>query len=786
MRSTASPTSALARFLPLVIVAVTVVCYVNTLPNEFVFDDEWYILDQPLVQDLDAALTEAWSQRRPLLLISFALNYYVDGFAQPGYKAVNLLIHALAGLALFGLVRRTLELPCWAGRFDTTSRYLAGAVALLWVAHPLATQAVSYTVQRGESMMGLFLFTTLYLYALAASRQHNGARLLCQALAVLACLAGMLSKESMVVAPLLVLVYDAVFLAGSPGGFLKRRAWVVAGLFLTWLVLIDFVDASLVQPMVTPTGQRSESVGLGVASVTPWEYLQTQAWVITVVYLPRVFAPVNLVLDYFLPPLTGWRVIAPFAFLAVGFLVSLLGVILRRWWGFVGLGFYLALAPTSSVLPVTDLAVEHRMYVPLAFAVALVVGVCSAAGRWLLRNGWLRPHSAVGLGAVATLACLVVLCVLTVQRNAEYRTRVGLWQTVVERRPGNPRGLYNLGSALQKANRYREAIGPYEAALRIVPTYAEARNGLATSYGFVGMPGLAERQYLIGLGHTPRHEKLNYNYGRMLLRRGEAEKSLAYFEQAIETDPEHSDARSNLGTALLALGRIDEAEAQWRRALADDPGAVFAASNLVALLINRGEVGQAVSVARSIRRDPRRNLAMPWHVLGRALLRAGELGEAEQALRQATDREEPLLPAAVRLMELMIRQGRVDEASAVFEQITGRTQDPRLGAQAAWVLATTPLPNGSGARAMSDEAVLTLARNVVRQQAPRPSAQALEALAAAQANAGQFDVAARTQRQAIQSAADAPMTDWQRKRMRQRLELYESGQRYTEVVGLRG
>jgi len=209
----------LARFVPLLIVLVAVVCYVNTLPNEFTFDDEWYILDQPVLRDLGAALTDSWTRRRPLLLISFAVNYHFDGFAQPGYHAVNLLIHALAGLALYGFARRTLELPRWYGLFDATGRYLAGAVALLWVAHPLATQSVTYSVQRGESMMGLFLFTTLYLYVLGAQRRQTWSRLLCHGLAVLACLAGMWSKESMVFAPLLVLVYDVVFLSGVPGRF---------------------------------------------------------------------------------------------------------------------------------------------------------------------------------------------------------------------------------------------------------------------------------------------------------------------------------------------------------------------------------------------------------------------------------------------------------------------------------------------------------------------------------------------------------------------------------------
>jgi len=770
----------LARFFPLIIVAAAVLCYVNTLPNEFTFDDEWYILDQPVLRDLDRTMTEAWSQRRPLLLISFALNHHFDGYAQPGYHAVNLLIHALAGLALFGFVRRTLELTYWQGRFDQSARYLAGAVALLWVVHPLATQAVTYTVQRGESMMGLFLFTTLYLYVLGAAQRRVAPRIAWHALAILACLLGMLSKENMVIAPLLVLAYDAVFLNPAPGRFLKRRLWVVIGLLLTAAVLLNFMGSVLVDPFVATPDGRSTTVGLGVASVTWWQYLQSQAYVIVVIYLAKVFAPVNLVLDYFLAPVTGWRVVAPFAFLTVGLIVSVLGVFLRRWWGFVGLGFYLALAPTSSVLPVVDLAVEHRMYVPLAFAIALVVGIGSAVGRHARWRGWASSNMVKTAGFVATAICAVMLAALTVQRNAEYRTRVSVWETVVERRPLNPRGYHNLGSALQSEKRFEESVRPFQIALKMVPTYAEARNGFAVALRAMGDMDGAEAQYLVGLENTPSHKTLNYNYARLLFTQGQTERAIEYLQAAIKSDPEYVAAYSNLGAAQLALGRFDEAEQSWQAALAIDPGSDFSASNLVTLYLQQGRAAEALAAAEAMMQHTEQLGALNYFAYGRALLRSGKLIEAEAALRSAAAGDRPLPQAAARLMGLYIRQGRSDEARAMFEQATQYSGDPGLNALVVWTLATTPLPDDT--RVMAAPAVLRLAQNVVAQQGDEVRADALEALAAALANTGQFEPAAAAQRRAIEIAEAGNLTAWQREQMNERLGLYEAGKVYVAAL----
>jgi protein O-mannosyl-transferase len=172
---------------------------------------------------------------RPVVNLSLALNYALGGSNVWGYHALNLAIHIiLAGLTLFGVVRRTLLRPALRERFSPSAARLALVVAVLWTAHPLQTEAVTYVSQRCESLMGLFYLLTLYCFVRGADSQRCGWWF---TLSVVACLLGMATKEVMVTAPLLVLLYDRTFVTGS-----FRKAWtrhrrLYLSLAGTWLLL---------------------------------------------------------------------------------------------------------------------------------------------------------------------------------------------------------------------------------------------------------------------------------------------------------------------------------------------------------------------------------------------------------------------------------------------------------------------------------------------------------------------------------------------------------------------
>src|ERR1022692_1539631 len=206
------------KFIPLMVVAAGLLAYHNSFTGPFIFDDFYSIEDNPTIHHLwpiwqtlsPPRIGAPTVEGRPLVNLSLAINYALGGYRLWGYHALNLTIHILAALTLFGIVRRTLLQPRLQERFGAAADGLALAVAVLWMVHPLQTESVTYIIQRAESLMGLFYLLTLYCFLRAAGAGGPG-RFWWLAASVFACLLGMATKEVMVSAPLVVLLYDRTF-----------------------------------------------------------------------------------------------------------------------------------------------------------------------------------------------------------------------------------------------------------------------------------------------------------------------------------------------------------------------------------------------------------------------------------------------------------------------------------------------------------------------------------------------------------------------------------------------
>ena len=341
----------------------------NGLRGVFLYDDEIYIVENPAIRQLWPPI---WAQdtmaHRPVAAFTLALNYAVGGLDVTGYHVVNILIHVLCAITVLAVLRRTPGWPAHTRAQTAWTPNVALSVALLWALHPLTSECVNYLSQRTDSLMGLFCLLMLY----CAIRRFEGGTARWGIAAVVCCALGMGCKESMVGAPLIVLLYDRAFFPCSFFAALRRRPWLYGGLSATWLLVVRGLWA-------VPHGA---TVGLDLR-VTPWEYTLNQSQMLCT-YLGRSLWPHPLVLDYgFVRDLSLAEV-----WLEVSVIVALLaltGVALWRWpsWGFVGAWFFVLLAPTSSFVPIlTEVGAERRMYLPLLSVVVILV----MAGRALLRH----------------------------------------------------------------------------------------------------------------------------------------------------------------------------------------------------------------------------------------------------------------------------------------------------------------------------------------------------------------------------------------------------------------
>ena len=370
----------------IVLAIALAVVYGPTLNSPFIFDDYHAIIGNESIRQLwppigddihPGPLSPPFhipTSARPLSNLSFALNYAVSGVRPFGYHLTSVVLHFCTAMLLWAIVRRTLLLPYFQGRFEMTADWLAATVALIWALHPLQTEAVMYATQRTEILMAFFYLATLYcclrywskdrsaesndalrLGAKSASDDRSASkRWIWLCFAVLSCIAGTLSKEVMVSAPVIVLLFERTFVAGSLGTAVRESWRLYVGLFSCWLI---FVALHINSP-------HSDAAGFG-HGISPFHWWLTQAKIV-LIYFKLTIWPSPLIIHYELPILDSWSAnwycVLPVAFLGLGTLVLL--------WrnspiGVLGTAVFAILSPTSIVPIITEVAAERRMYLAL-------------------------------------------------------------------------------------------------------------------------------------------------------------------------------------------------------------------------------------------------------------------------------------------------------------------------------------------------------------------------------------------------------------------------------------
>lgn len=726
---------------------LTLSAYWNSFAGQFVYDDVDGIVHNAYLRPglpLDEALRGLVLRQRPVVDLTFLINYRLGELNPWGYHLVNVTLHVLAVLTLFGLVRRILLLPSLRETFGGASRMLAVTVAAIWAVHPLQTQAVTYVVQRSESLCALLYLLTVYCvirgYASRTSVDRrwevvSGSDRSAPPVptptsylpttssidagkspfsrwfiaAVAACSLGMGAKQVMVTAPLAVLLIDRTLLVGSIREALRRSWRLYVALAATWLLLAMLV-------LAIPAGKTA---GLGTLSFSPWSYLVTQMAVLPR-YLRLIVWPTDQVLDYWWPA-DALSAVWPRAALIVAMVAAGVAAFVmkgrRRWAGLCGVLFFLLLAPTSSLFPINDACVEHRLYLPLAAATALAVCGAYVPGRWLwAKTGW--PARAGGiLGAAAAVAVLYPLAALTTHRNGLYASPKALWQDVVDKRQ-NPRAYVNLGLEQMAAGNLPEAEACFKTALALKDEYAEALNNLGTIYFRQRKLDLAKGYFERAIRKLPNFPEAHVNLGQTLALSGRLDEAIAEYRAAIGANPNYADAHCALGMALARKGDVEEALESLARANALTPSA-RALTEIGAIHERQNNLPEAVKyLERAVRLDDKYvpaqlelgivldrqdrveaaiehlgravtlapNLAEGFFYLGQSVIKTGDLESAIRWLRRATELNGEFGLAWYRLGALYQQMGNAPEAVGCLRKALKAAGPQPYAAQAHWQL----------------------------------------------------------------------------------------------------
>jgi tetratricopeptide (TPR) repeat protein len=629
--SAAPATGAVARKYPILLLLAALCVYYNSFGGSYFLDDYPWIFNNPNLSNpffFGVRYVVGWS---------LSLNYWLDGVNIRGYHAVNFAVHVLAALALYGVVRRTLLLPRWSERVRACASELAFVVALLWVVHPLHTQAVTYVIQRCESLMGLFYLLALYCLIRGATAERGFwwylGGVVCAALS-------QGSKEVALTLPVVLLAYDWVFF--TPFRQSLRRRWLFY--LALWAPVFAHLYIHFASGALT---SKDNAISFNYPQFTPFQYALTEAGVL-LYYVRLTVWPAPLCLDYLDWPIS--RSLAdsyvPVAIVLAVLTVTLIALVRRSWLGFVGAWFFFILAPTSSILPIQDPIFEHRMYLPLAALVA--VGVAGAF--WLLerlgRRGTIAPRILYGVGLSLTLAWSFYLGGFTIARNALYCHFTNMTADILASRPGNFRAHETLAQSYLYAGELDVALEHARTSARQKPRYYPAYNTIGLIFLQMGKAKEATDAFRVAVELRPGTEPeiFHMNYGRGLLLKGDLPAAVEQYRIAADLKPLSSVGKVLLSAALRESGQSEEADELLEAAKQVDPECTRRMSNQARAeifdpkpnaILKREGLLLADAVCRLRGQD-----AVGLDLLGIAQAANGKFPEAQATCRKGIERAE--------------------------------------------------------------------------------------------------------------------------------------------------
>lgn len=573
--------------------------YSNTFHSPFVFDDLDSILNNSKIRKITNFYTlKTLQSPRPLVDYTFALNYHFGQLNVFGYHLVNLLIHIANGILVFFLSSALLRKL---NASDEETTYPAALfAALIFIAHPVQTQAVTYIAQRYASMAAFFYMVSVLGYLAARDAVSAGKSRAGGAYFLTAFLSGglaFLCKQNAASFPLALLLTEFACYDQSWKGWKKKLAFILPGMLLIGCFYVfnmglfrhDIHFSKLLED-VSEITQDTRRIGR-------WQYLCTQFNVICN-YIRLLLFPIHQNLDYLYPIKTGFFDGAtPYAFAFLGGLVFF-GWRCRKTHPAVFYGifwFFITLSVESSIFPIKDALFEHRLYLPM-FGFSLIAA--RAAG-WLAVKRRIWAHAAI-------LASVLSLSAAAYARNAVWRDGVTLWSDVVSKSPSNYRALNNLGNDLMMRGDFDAAMIDFDTAIRLNPAYYITFVNKGILLAKMGKPDEAIPLFKRVLAINPNFAAARQNLSIACMEKADGDFSsgrytdaIPLYEESLRLDPQSLKVHTNLGVAYIRTGRMGEAIEQFKMAQKIDPGSFETAANLGMALYAGGNREDALRQLRA-------------------------------------------------------------------------------------------------------------------------------------------------------------------------------------------
>ncbi len=563
------------------ILAVTAILYGHTLPFPFAFDDWVYLVENPLVDQLPemqfwieprvfAALPGRMDldpdlatniMLRPFAYFTFYVNSVAGGDEPAGYRLVNILLHGANGCLVFLILRHImLAASAPAPRKPGSTVFIPLVSALVFVAHPLQTESVTYIIQRFTSMACFFFLLTIWLHLRATASGSAAARRVLRCASVLAAILGMLTKELVFMAPLMIVLIEWLLLGRGFKAAVRQSLPLLCCMAIVPMLVL-FTAWAQSDGNLTLNGAIHVAYPRGQEAHLP--YLANEFRVI-LMYLGLLILPKGQTIDpdvRMLPNLFDFQIVLSGIGIAV--IIVHAWLVRRRKPGdlraamiFVfTIWFFAVVFISSGLVPLPDLMAEHRAYLPAVGAIVAIVCLLDLLRTRLAEtNGWRHAVPCTVVAWVVILGCA------TLNRNQVWQSRRSLWMDAVAKAPNKARPHANLGACYGERGRMGEAEKCFRRVLELEPTHLPTIENLATVQIARQRFGDALHTCTTALAAGVDSCKIRYNLGIALANRGRPSEGIAALKLALERNP-------GFRPAHIALGQVFRHQKKFRQAI---------------------------------------------------------------------------------------------------------------------------------------------------------------------------------------------------------------------------
>jgi tetratricopeptide (TPR) repeat protein len=538
-----------------VMILVALIVYSNTFNSAFQFDDIYHIVQRPNLKTMDQFTHfSTWTQvnERPVPMFTLAVNYQMGQLNETGYHVFNLIFHIISGIIVYYLVLLILSLPMFAGEKIAPYRnWFALLMALLFLTHPIQTQAVTYVIQRITVLASLFYLLSVFLYIKGRlshiDKGWGKETITYYCLTFVSFVLAVLSKQIAVTIPLALLMTEFYFIRDKEGMPYKNYLKIGSGGIALGIIL-----SLIFYGLPNETKEIPRHI-----------YLFTEFRVL-IKYIQLLILPVNQNLDYDIVASTGlfhWKELLSM-FVIIGLIALAIYLFNKKRLISYGIAwFFLTLSVESTIIPIRDFIYEHRLYLPI-FGFLLVATYLLFSIRTKVKT--------IPAGAIIMGMLILAFGITAHARNRVWKTQLGLWTDVIEKSPDKGRPYIWQGIAYSNLKNYNLALKCFDKSVDLLPKFPMAYYNRANVEKELGKYAEALKDYDQAIEYNPKYAIALFNRGVVKAKLNRTEAAVADYNKSLELEPDNPPAYYNRGNAYRIMKSYDNALADYDKSLKMD------------------------------------------------------------------------------------------------------------------------------------------------------------------------------------------------------------------------